>query len=181
MAKVLPIVLAAVVALIIGGAAAWFLKPQPAAEVVAAPPVENEHTEEHLNEHLIKERIVTLADPGAKRFLKVTIALMWRDLAATPTAKADGGDDDIVFLSYSDEDATDGAATASTAAKGPTLSNVSEINDIITTTLSAKRVDELVTNDGKERAREELKGKINAALPKTQQVAKVLFTDFIIQ
>jgi flagellar basal body-associated protein FliL len=42
-------------------------------------------------------------------------------------------------------------------------------------------VDELVTSDGKERAREELKGKINAALPKTQQVAKVLFTDFIIQ
>ena len=90
-------------------------------------------------------------------------------------------DDEIVFLSYTDEDSTEGAATASTAAKGPTLANVSEINDIITTTLSSKRVDELVTNDGKERAREELKGKINAALPKTQQVAKVLFTDFIIQ
>ena len=92
MAKVLPIILAAIVALIIGGAAAWFLKPEPVPEVVAAPPVENEHHEEHLNEHLIKERIVTLADPGAKRFLKLTIALMWRDLAATPTAKADGGD-----------------------------------------------------------------------------------------
>jgi flagellar basal body-associated protein FliL len=181
MAKLLPIILAAVVALIIGGAAAWFLKPEPAAEVVAAPPIEEEHHEEHLNEHLIKERIVTLADPGAKRFLKVTIALMWRDLAATPTAKADGGDGEIVFLSYSDEASTEGVSTAPPAAKGPTLANVSEVNDIITSTLSAKRVDELVSVDGKERLREELKGKINAALPKTQQVAKVLFTDFIIQ
>jgi flagellar basal body-associated protein FliL len=181
MAKVLPIILAAIVALIIGGAAAWFLKPEPVPEVVAAPPVENEHHDEHLNEHLIKERIVTLADPGAKRFLKLTIALMWRDLAATPTAKADGGDGEIVFISFSEDDATGAVDTAPPAAKGPTLANVSEINDIITTTLSAKRVDELVTSDGKERAREELKGKINAALPKTQQVAKVLFTDFIIQ
>jgi flagellar basal body-associated protein FliL len=181
MAKILPIVLAAVVALIIGGAAAWFLKPEPEPEVVAAPPVEKEQYEEKLNEHLIKERIVTLADPGAKRFLKVTIALLWRDLAATPVKKADGGDSDIVFLSYTDEDRSEGVEAAPSGPKGPTLSHIPEINDIITTTLSAKRVDELVTNDGKERAREELKGKINAALPKTQQVAKVLFTDFIIQ
>jgi flagellar basal body-associated protein FliL len=182
MAKVLPIILAAVVALIIGGAAAWFLKPEPEPEVVAAPPVEKEHHEEHLHEHLIKERIVTLADPGAKRFLKLTIALMWRDLAATPTAKADGGDGEIVFISFSDDDTTGAVDTAPPSGpKGPTLANISEINDIITTTLSSKRVDELVTSDGKERAREELKGKINAALPKTQQVAKVLFTDFIIQ
>ncbi len=179
MAKVLPIVLAAIVALVIGGAGAWFLKPAAEPEVVAAPPVEHEAHEEHLNEHLIRERILTLADPGAKRFLKVTIALMWRDL--TPVPKADGGDGEIVFISNDDVDATGGAGTASSAPKGPTLANVSEINDIVTTTLSAKRIDELNTTDGKDRVREELKGKINAALPKTQQVAKVLFTDFVIQ
>lgn len=181
MAKVLPIILAAIIALLIGGAGAWFLKPEAEPEVVAAPPVEAEHHEEHLNEHIIKERIVTLADPGAKRFLKVAISIMWRDLAATPVAKADGGDGEIVFLADTGEGASDGVETASSAPKGPTLSNVADINDIITTTLSSKRVDELVTADGKERVREELKGKFNAALPKTQQVAKVLFTDFVIQ
>ena len=69
--KFLPIIGAAVVALIIGGAAAWFLKPEPPKEVVAAPPVEGEHHEEQFEEHMIKDRIITLADPGAKRYLKL--------------------------------------------------------------------------------------------------------------
>ena len=38
-----------------------------------------------------------------------------------------------------------------------------------------------MTHEGRERLREELRAKINAVMPKDLQVAKVLFTDFIIQ
>lgn len=181
MKTILPIIGAAVVALIIGGAGAWFLKPEPAAEVVAAPPIDNEqHGAEHLEQFVIRERILTLADPGAKRYLKVSMALMWKDLTATPTAKADG-ESDFVFIAYVEDDATDAVGTAPSGPKGPVLGNQMEVADIVTVVISAKRVDEISSTDGKERLREELKGKINAILPKTQQIAKVLFTDFVIQ
>lgn len=175
--KFLPIIGAAVVALIIGGAAAWFLKPEPPKEVVAAPPVEGEHHEEHFEEHTIKDRIITLADPGAKRYLKLTLGLMVRDL--TPKPAAAGGE--IEFIAYSEPEAADGVDTAAPANKPAVLPNLLKVQDVITSTMGSKRVDELNNALGMERAREELKGRINAVLPKEKQVAEVLFLDFVIQ
>jgi flagellar basal body-associated protein FliL len=175
--KFLPIIGAAVVALIIGGAAAWFLKPEPPKEVVAAPPVEGEHHEEQFEEHMIKDRIITLADPGAKRYLKLTLGLMVRDL--TPKPVAAGGE--IEFIAYSEPEATDGVDTAAPKPKVLVLPNILKVQDVITTTMGSKRVDELNNEIGRERTREELKGRINAVLPKEKQVTEVLFVDFVIQ
>lgn len=175
--KFLPIIGAAVVALIIGGAAAWFLKPEPPKEVVAAPPVEGEHHEEHFEEYTIKDRIITLADPGAKRYLKLTLGLMVRDL--TPKPVAAGGE--IEFIAYAEPEGNDGLDTAAPANKPMVLPNILKVQDAITSTMGAKRVDELNNALGMERAREELKGRINAVLPKEKQVAEVLFLDFVIQ
>lgn len=175
--KFLPIIGAAVVALIIGGAAAWFLKPEPPKEVVAAPPIEGEHHAEHFEEHTIKDRIITLADPGAKRYLKLTLGLMVRDLTPKPAA-AGGG---IEFIVYSDPDETSEVGTAAPAVKAVVLPNLLKVHDVITTTMGSKRVDELNNELGRERAREELKGRINAVMPKEKQVAEVLFVDFVIQ
>ncbi len=175
--KFLPIIGAAVVALIIGGAAAWFLKPEPPKEVVAAPPVESEQTKEALEEHTIKDRIITLADPGAKRYLKLTLGLLIRDL--TPKPAAAGGE--IEFIVYSDPDETSEADTAPPKAKVLVIPNILKVHDVITTTMGSKRVDELNNEIGRERAREELKGRINAVMPKEKQVNEILFVDFVIQ
>jgi flagellar basal body-associated protein FliL len=61
------------------------------------------------------------------------------------------------------------------------LPNLLKVQDVITSTLGSKRVDELNNALGMERAREELKGRINAVLPKEKQVAEVLFLEFVIQ
>ena len=174
--KILPIIGAAVVALIIGGAAAWFLKPEPAPEVVAAPPIEGGHELEHLEEFTIKDRIITLADPGAKRYLKLSIGLMVRDL--TPKKAAAGGE--IEFIAYAEPDETNVVGQEGAAKPAP-LPNLLKVHDVITSTMGSKRVDELNNAIGMERAREELKGRINAVLPKEKQVAEVLFIDFVIQ
>jgi flagellar FliL protein len=55
------------------------------------------------------------------------------------------------------------------------------VNDVVISVLSSKRSDELLSIDGKERLREELKGRLNALLPQDQKISKIFLTDFIIQ
>src|SRR5919198_947032 len=81
MARLIPMIGAAVVALIIGAGAAWFLKPTPQ----AAPAAET-HEEAFAGFiYPVKEKVVNLADPGAKRYLKVSVSLQ---LPESPAAAA---------------------------------------------------------------------------------------------
>jgi flagellar FliL protein len=162
MAKLIPIIGAAVAALVIGAGAAWFLKPAP-------PPAEPVEPKEHVEfpgfTYQVKDRVVNLADAGARRYLKVSIAFEVPEEPAkakarkAPPTPAEMKEFDVEFGAHYQ----------------------AKINDVLTSVLSSKRSEDVTTQEGRERIREELRARINAFLPKEQQIAKILLTEFIIQ
>lgn len=175
MAKLIPIIGAAVVALLLGGGAAWFLKPTSTVTVVA----EETHAEPHYIEYTIKDRIVNLADPGGRRYIKTTIVL--QVLEGKKAQAAPGNGESIIFVSLPVNDDGMVLATEQKPAGPAVLPNLAQVHDVITTVLSSKRSEEIMNTEGRERLREELRAKINAVMPKDQQVVKLLFTEFIVQ
>jgi flagellar basal body-associated protein FliL len=168
MARLIPLIGAAIAALVIGGGAGWYFGFASAPRTVIVA-----EEKPHITEYTIKDRIVNLADQGGRRYLKVSMIFQ----VAESTHKAQASDapgGTLVFTGYE--------ATSGGGAVGPgTIPNTPQVQDAITVVLSSKRSDELMSNDGKERLREELKAKVNTVMPAGQSVVKVFFTDFIIQ
>ena len=160
MARLIPIIGAAVVALVVGGGAAWMLKPAPE----AAPAAEHEEAFAGFV-YPVKEKIVNLADPGAKRYLKVSLALQVPENPAA-AAKRKAPPTPEEEKKFQEEFSQHFSA---------------QVNDVLVNVLSAKRTDEVTTPEGKERLREELKGRINSFLPRDQKITKIFLLDFVIQ
>lgn len=161
MRKLIPIIGAAAVALVIGAGAAWFLKPAPAAP--PSPDAQAEAFQGFL--YPVKDKVVNLADTGAKRYLKVSLALQ---VPETPERAAKRKTPPTPDEQKKFEEEFSQHFNA-------------QVNDVLVNVLSAKRTDDLSTPDGKERLREELKGRINSFLPRDQKVTKVYLLDFVIQ
>jgi len=174
MARLIPLIGAAIAALVIGGGAGWYFGnvSAPKTVVVAEQPP-------HITEYAIKDRIVNLADQGGRRYLKVSMVLQVAE--SKNKAHASEGEGTIVFTGWEQPAGSVEATASGGAPKAPELPNAPQVHDAITTVLSAKRSDEVLTTDGRERLREELRVKINTVMPAGQQVVKVLFTDFILQ
>jgi flagellar protein FliL len=168
MGRLIPLIGAAVIALVIGGGAGWYFGFANAPKTVIVA-----EEKPHITEYTIKDRIVNLADQGGRRYLKVSMILQVAE-AAHKAEAAEAPEGTLVFTSY---EATSGGGPVGPA----TIPNSPQVQDAITVVLSSKRSDELMTNDGKERLREELKTKINTVMPAGQSVVKIFFTDFIIQ
>lgn len=161
MGKIIPIIGAAVVALVIGAGAAWFLKPAP--PPAPAPDAQAEAFQGFL--YPVKDKVVNLADPGAKRYLKVSLALQVPESPEQAAKrKAPPTPDDQ--KKFEEEFGQHFNA---------------QVNDVLVSVLSAKKSDDLSTADGKERLREELRGRINSFLPRDQKVSKIFLLDFVIQ
>ncbi|MCC6174142.1 MAG: flagellar basal body-associated FliL family protein [Chloroflexi bacterium] len=120
----------------------------------------------------MRERIVNLADPGAMRYLKVTMVLELADYSGKEMPKGEE------YKKKQDELKKDMAGT------------LPLIDDEITAILTSKTSGELMTPDGKQRLRDDLRARINKALEKVtsghtpterQEVLAVYFSDFIIQ
>ncbi len=163
MGKLIPLVGAAVVALIVGLGAGWYLGSSrapaaPAAHAAETPPPP-------AFTYSIPSKVVNLADPGGRRYLKVGIVLAVPEPAAE-AAKRKAPPTPEEQKKFETDFGT---------LFGP------QVNDLLTTILTSKRSDDLMTSDGKDRLREEIRTKLNAILPKDQQVAQVYLTDFIIQ
>ena len=161
MARLIPIIGAAVVALLLGAGAAWMLKPTP--QAAPAPEAQAEPFPGFI--YSVKDKVVNLGDPGAKRYLKVTISLQVPESpeAAAKRKTPPTPEDEKKF----DEEFN--------SRFGP------QVNDVLVSVLSSKRTDDLTSTDGKERLREELRGRINSFLPRDQKVTKVFLQDFVIQ
>lgn len=110
----------------------------------------------------LRERIVNLADPGVMRYLKTTIVL---ELESSKSGSAPKGEE---YKKKQEE------------LKLELTGATPVIEDQITTLLSSKSSAELMTNDGKQKLREELKARI-AQVVHEPKVLGVYFTDFIIQ
>jgi flagellar FliL protein len=119
-------------------------------------------------------KIVNLADPGGRRYLRATVALEVMPpeevLAAMHTpAGASGGHGgeaapDPILTEYND---------------GINL-QMPIINDTITTALSSKTFESIYTSEGKDKLREEIKAQLNERLPELGVIA-VYFTEFVVQ
>ena len=174
MGRLIPLIGAAIAALVIGGGGGWFVGQQmaPKTIVVAQP-------KEHITEFSVKDRIVNLADQGGRKYLKVSMVLQVAE--TTGAGGHASGEGSLEFTAFEQPAGSYEATASGGAAKAPELPNSAAVHDAITTVLSSKRSDELASNDGKERLKDELKAKINTVLPTGMSVKKILFTDFIIQ
>jgi flagellar basal body-associated protein FliL len=188
MARLIPLIVAALAALAVGSGAGWYFgmasAAKPAALAEEAP---------HYVEYPIKDRVVNLADPGVRRYLKVSMVLQVAESkSAKDGAKAHAAPPDlpagtVLFVSWEPSGAESTLAAASSSSSGgekekvASLPNAPQVEDAITSVLSAKRLDEITTYDGRERLREELRARINTVLPAGMQVVKIYFVDFLVQ
>lgn len=116
-------------------------------------------------------KIVNLADPGGRRYLKTTIVV---EVAPPPPSesKAKSGEgegeggaaEDPVMAKFNDE----------------MSKRMPIINDILTTILSSKTFESIYTVEGKEQLRTEVLDTLNERLPSLQVIA-VYFTEFVVQ
>ncbi len=130
-------------------------KPAAAAEAKPKEP-------EHGMMYPMKERIVNLADPGVMRYLKTTIVL---ELAHHGDAPLPKGDE---YKKKQDELVKEMKAHAPI------------IEDQINVILTAKTSGEVMTTEGKQKLKDEIKSQVNKALHKDEVLA-VYFSDFIVQ
>ena len=175
MGRLIPLLGAAVVALLLGGGGGWFVGQMMAPKTIVVA-----EEKPHITEFTIKDRVVNLADQGARKYLKVSMVLEVAEKAGAVGGHA-AGDSTIEFMMFEQPAGSYEATASGGAAKAAEVPNAPAVHDAITTVLSSKRSDELVGNEGKERLKDELKAKINTVLPAGMQVQKILFTDFIIQ
>ncbi|MBX5492252.1 MAG: flagellar basal body-associated FliL family protein [Chloroflexi bacterium] len=111
-----------------------------------------------------RERIVNLADAHAMRYLKVSIVLELVDPAGKLAVPKSGEE----YKKKQEELAKE--------LRGP----LTLIDDQITVILSAKTTTELMSPEGKQQLRDELRERLQRLLPEYRLVG-VYFTDFIIQ
>jgi flagellar protein FliL len=118
----------------------------------------------------MRERIVNLSDPGVMRYLKVSIVLEMADLTLKELPKGE---------KYTEKQVELKKEMAGTL---PLIEN--EMTGILTGKTSA----ELMSPEGKQKLRDDIKARVNKALEKAahdpkerQEVLSVFFSDFIIQ
>lgn len=121
-------------------------------------------------------KVVNLADPGGRRFLKATITIevppldFFFEAEATTTEAAPAAEGEAAAV----EDPRIAEFDTLVTNKMPI------INDILNTLLTSKTFDQIYTVEGKEALREEIKKEINARLPELGVIA-VYFTEFVVQ
>ena len=118
----------------------------------------------------LRERIVNLSDPGVMRYLKVSIVLEMADPNLKELPKGEK------YKEAQEHLKKDMAGTL------PLIEN--ELTGILTGKTSA----ELMSTDGKQKLRDDIKARVNKALEKhshdpkaREEVLSVYFSDFIIQ
>jgi flagellar FliL protein len=118
----------------------------------------------------LRERIVNLSDPGVMRYLKVSIVLEMADLKLKELPKGEK------YKEAQEHLKKDMAGTL------PLIEN--ELTGILTGKTSA----ELMSPEGKQKLRDDIKARVNKALEKhshdpkeREEVLTVYFSDFIIQ
>ena len=112
----------------------------------------------------VKDRIYNLADPNARRYLKLALALQFSsETDKFETAKGEG------YATLNNEFA------AEIAPKAPA------IQDALTSIVSAKTMAQVLTAEGKDQLKQEISTKLSAIFGREHHLTKVYFTDFVVQ
>ena len=139
---------------------------------------------------MIKDRIVNLADPGGRRYLRFSVAIQFQPLTASNAGgPAAGGFQLMDYLPELDG----GAAQDQLVAEGGSGKDPDKefqplikpyagaIEDAVTAVLSAKTYDEVRSNEGKELAKREIKDRVQRIVGDKFTVSEVFLTDFVVQ
>jgi flagellar FliL protein len=108
--------------------------------------------------YTVKDRIVNLADPGGRRYLRFSAAI---EFAPSPTVTASKDPD----------------KTFQTVVKP----YVPVIEDVVTTVLSEKTYEDVRTPEGKDHVKQEIEQRLQAQLGDAERVTNVYFPDFVVQ
>lgn len=117
-------------------------------------------------------KIINLAEPGGRRYIRVTVVLEYvipPDVAAANAKAAEAGG----------EGAT--VAEEMTAFEEEVTTMQPVVDDTIITLLSSKTYDQIYTSEGKEILRAELLEAINTKLEGKLEVKNVYFSEFVLQ
>lgn len=120
-------------------------------------------------------KIVNLADPGGRRYLKATITIEVAPPETTATATEAAA-----------AESSHGSTAAAT--EDPVMAEFTDkmnqrlpiINDILTTLLSGQTFESIYTVEGKEALRQDILVQLNERMPDLQ-VISVYFTEFVVQ
>ncbi|MBM4417800.1 MAG: flagellar basal body-associated FliL family protein [Chloroflexi bacterium] len=132
----------------------------------------------------IRDRMVNLADPGGRRYLRFSVAIEF-----APHGEGHGmAEDWSGLISYR---SSDGRGYQDVTG-GPTSDPQKEfeeamkryippIEDAVTTVLSSKTFAELTTAEGKDQAKRDIRDRVQRVVGDLEKVTNVYFTEFVIQ
>ena len=141
---------------------------------------------------VVKDRIVNLADPGGRRYLRFSVTIQFEPLSDTHASRPEtpgsqGGYQLMVYVpeldaeSTRDQLVTGGAKDPDKEFQGLIKPYAAAIEDAVTSVLSAKTYDEVRSTEGKELAKREIKDRVQRILGEKYTVADVFLTDFVVQ
>jgi flagellar basal body-associated protein FliL len=138
--------------------------------------------------YVIKDRIVNLADPGGRRYLRYSVAIEFEahtEAALVPIApEREGGFQLVAYVPDDDasyQPVTSGGKDPDKEFQAAIKKYVPAIEDVVTTVLSSKTYDEVRSVEGKDAAKREIKDRVQRVLGDDQHVTNVYFTDFVVQ
>ena len=147
---------------------------------------------------MLKDRLVNLADPGGRRYLRFSVALEFEEhhdeahAAANPwshlvtyTSELPASRSRLVAYTPGDagnQPATGGGKDADKEFQASIKKYVPAIEDSVMSVLSAKTYADVAKNEGRDAVKLEIGERLNALLDGTGlHVTNVYFTDFVIQ
>jgi flagellar protein FliL len=138
--------------------------------------------------YVVRDRIVNLADPGGRRYLRFTVAVEFAEHADEKKAAAPAGTSQNHLMVYLPEDAAEYREVqggrekdADKAFQTQIKRYAAAIEDAVTTVLSSKTYDEVRSPEGKEAAKHEIKARVQQVVGEAEHVTNVYFTDFVVQ
>ena len=138
--------------------------------------------------YTIRDRIVNLADPGGRRYLRFTVAIEFEPHADPTKADAHGDEAATHLLLYVPGE--DGGyqevvpgkpGDAQKAFDEAVKKFVPAMEDAVMTILSSKTFAEVSSAEGKEQAKKEIKDRVQAIVGDEEHVTNVYFTEFVVQ
>ncbi len=133
---------------------------------------------------VIRDRIVNLADPGGRRYLRYSVAIEF-----APHEQSHGmAEDWSALISYRSSDRGGYQEVTGGASADPQKDfeeamkrYLPPIEDAVTTVLSSKTFAELSTAEGKDQTKRDIRDRVQRIVGDVEHVTNVYFTEFVIQ
>jgi flagellar FliL protein len=136
--------------------------------------------------YVIKDRIVNLADPGGRRYLRFSVAIEFavHETAASLAPLEQPSSYQLMAYDPAEDGGyqlTTGGADPDKAFQAHIKKYAPAIEDVVTSVLSSKTYDEIRSAEGKDQAKKEIKDRLQRVLGEDESVTNVYFTDFVVQ